>query len=388
MYRMHRTAALALAALALLAAPSFAETCETIVVETTGDAEGTYIVTTELKDGLMVVDASAIDDDEMIMFVEAGDDDDSEAVKKVRVMSTGKPSTWLGVGIQELDQDMIEAMDLEKDVKGVLINEIYEGSPAEAAGLEKGDVVLSFDGEAVHDVKTVVTKVRENDPGETVEVTVLREGRKMTLMATLGEREQEEMLWVSPDLGNISMEFLDALEGIQIRIPEIELGMAGFARRGKLGVYVEDIGGGLAEYFEVPDGKGVLVQDVVEDGAADKAGIKAGDVIIRIGDERIINTATLVKAIATTESGEPTVIGIVRKGSTMDVTATIEHPEVDGDELRYKLLMMEGATDAKTRAMMLKDLSEEEREKLEEELDNLREELQELKEELREMKSD
>ncbi|MBD3367554.1 MAG: PDZ domain-containing protein [Candidatus Eisenbacteria bacterium] len=373
MCRKLRVAALVMPVLALLAVPSFAQSDGTVVLETPEKGRGeTLVITAEEVDGTM--------------YVQAAPAKDEHTRKEIKVVKAGESHAWLGVGIQELDADMMEALDLDEDVEGILINEIYEDSPAEAAGLMKGDVILTFAGEKATDVTALVKTVRDRKPGESVEVTVLRDGVETTLIATLGEREAEEMVWINPiDMGEISLEFLEALN--EMKIPEIELGIAGLARRGKLGVYVEDIGGGLAEYFEVPDGKGVLVEDVVEDGPADKAGIKAGDVIIRIGDERVTNTATLVKAIAGTESGEPTPIGIVRKGREMEVTATIEHPEVTGEELRHKLMMMQGATDEHTRQLMLQDLSEEQREMLEEELEKLKDELEELKEELREMRN-
>ena len=373
-HRAFRTAALALAALSLLAAPSFAQVSETIVVEAPEkSSDGTRVFVVEEKDG--------------VMFVQAPEKDE-ELRKEIKVVTSGKPQTWLGVGIQELDEDMMEALDIEKDVEGVLINEIYEGSPAEAAGLMKGDIILTFDGEKATDIKKLVGMVRDSDPGDTVEVTVLRENSEMMLMATLGERQAEDMVWVSPDLAEVGVELLDMLADMRVNIPEIELGMAGFARRGKLGVYVEDLSGGLAEYFEVPDNKGVLVEDIVEDGPADKAGIKPGDVIIRIGDDRVVDTASLVRAVAKTESGEPTRVEIVRKGRRMELAATIEHPEIDREALRHKLLMMEGSTDPEARAFILQNLNEKERGLLEEELEQLREELQELKKELSKLKSD
>ena len=373
-HRAFRTAALALVALSLLAAPSFAQVSETIVVEAPEkSSDGTRVFVVEEKDG--------------VMFVQAPEKDE-ELRKEIKVVTSGKPQTWLGVGIQEFDEDMMEALDIEKDVEGVLINEIYEGSPAEAAGLMKGDIILTFDGEKATDIKKLVGMVRDSDPGDTVEVTVLRENSEMMLMATLGERQAEDMVWVSPDLAEVGVELLDMLADMRVNIPEIELGMAGFARRGKLGVYVEDLSGGLAEYFEVPDNKGVLVEDIVEDGPADKAGIKPGDVIIRIGDDRVVDTASLVRAVAKTESGEPTRVEIVRKGRRMELAATIEHPEIDREALRHKLLMMEGSTDPEARAFILQNLNEKERGLLEEELEQLREELQELKKELSKLKSD
>jgi len=372
--RVLKAAVLVVPALALLTAPSLAQASEQMLTAAAdgGDAE-IRVITAAGRDGMLLVQAQPAKDEERVK-------------KEIKVIAPdGESQAWLGVGIQELDDAMVEALELDEDVDGVLINEIYEGSPAEDAGLTKGDIIVTFDGETITDVKDLVSTVRSKDPGASVEVTVLRDGNETTLIATLGEREVEEMVWVSPiDLGEISLEFLEALDELQI--PEIELGMAGLARRGKLGVYVEDIGGGLAEYFEVPDKKGVLVEDVVEDGPADKAGIKAGDVIIRIGENRIVDTASLVKAIARTESGEPTIIGLVRRGRTMEVTATIEHPELDRDALRHKIMMMQGATDPRSRAMLLENLSEEEREMIEEELEELKEELMELKEELMEIK--
>ena len=93
--------------------------------------------------------------------------------------------------LQALNEDLKEAMDMDDDVEGVLIAEVLDDSPAEEAGLEDGDVVTAIDGEEMDSVKELVEAIRDRSPGDEVRIDILRDGRRRTVKAELGESEME-----------------------------------------------------------------------------------------------------------------------------------------------------------------------------------------------------
>ena len=228
----------------------------------------------------------------------AGEKEDYEEQRHVITIKTGdEGSGWLGIGIMDLDDKYRQKLEVGDDIKGIVVTEVYDDSPAEEAGLKEHDIVISIDGKKGTDVTSFVDLVKSREPGDKVEILVYRDGEMKTLDATLAERE-DTFIWSGIDIEGL--EGLEALEGLKalehIYIPEIAIGLSS-GGRGKLGVYIEDLSEDMAEYFEVPDGKGVLVEGTVDDGPAEKAGIKAGDVIYKIDGERIWNSKDLVKSI-------------------------------------------------------------------------------------------
>ncbi len=97
---------------------------------------------------------------------------------------------WLGVRIQDVTPDVAEAMGLE-DAKGALVTDVPEG-PAKVAGMQAGDVIVTFDGADVADTRGLVRKVADTDVGKATRVVVLRDGKTETLTITLGRREEAE----------------------------------------------------------------------------------------------------------------------------------------------------------------------------------------------------
>jgi C-terminal processing protease CtpA/Prc len=296
-------------------------------------------------------------------------DDESGKVKVVVDDGGG----WLGVGIEPVQAEK----SAKKASEGVLVNDIYEGSPAEKAGIQVGDIILTVDGEKAESVDQLVKLVRSKEPGGDVEVTVLRDGKQETMIATLGERPEQEVTWFSDDFLK-SLEGLKALENIYI--PELSIGLSGWGGRGRLGVYVDDLTEGLAEYFEVPGGKGVLVEDVVKGAPAEKAGIKPGDVIIRIGDRDVGDTEELIDAISDMKTGTPTDIVMLRKGKEIKVKATVEESERE-----KKIQDLEKVYRDRVEASRAQGLAEKDVKALQKELDQLKKELASLKEELKKM---
>ena len=297
---------------------------------------------------------------------------------KVVIKTDDDGGGWLGIGIQELDDKVRGKLNIDTDVEGILITEVYDDSPAEEAGLEEHDVVVSIDGEKGKDLSHFIKLVRSKDPGTEIEIQVYRDGKTKTVSATLGERENT-FIWTGLEglRGLEALESLEALKALEhIVIPEIDIGMSSWGRRGRLGVYIEDVGGDLAEYFEIPGGEGVLVEGVVEDSPAEAAGIKAGDIIYK-GDGKVICcTEELVEAIAKMTADEKTSMVLIRKGDEVTVEAVVAESKYNKAMQAYKIQVGNlGDKQLLIQALESDELSEEELSEIKADLAELHEEL-------------
>jgi C-terminal processing protease CtpA/Prc len=313
---------------------------------------------------------------------------------KVIIQTDDDGGGWLGIGIQELDNKIRGKLDLGSDIEGILITEVYDDSPAEEAGLQEHDVVISIDGKKGKDLSHFVKLVKSKDPGAEVEIQIFRDGEMKTVSATLGERENT-FIWKGPEglEGLRGLEVLESLEALKalehIVIPEIDIGMSSWGRRGRLGVYIEDVSGDLAEYFEIPGGEGVLVEGIVEGSPAEAAGIKAGDIIYKVDGKAVRCTEELVKAIAKMEADDETPIVLIRKGSEVTVGAVVAESKYDKAMQAYKIQVGDlGDKQIFIKALESAELSEEEFIELKADLAELQEDLKELREELKELATD
>jgi serine protease Do len=225
---------------------------------------------------------------------------------------------WLGVMLQPLTGDLSEAMNIGKDVQGVVVNEVVEGSPAEAAGLAKGDVIIEIDGATITSTDNAIAQVRGHAPGDKVKIVVLRDGKREVVTAVLGERE---------DSGKEAEATKDYYN---IKIPRVEriFEKLGGDRGGYLGVTVHDMSADLGSYFGVRCCEGVLVLDVLEDTPAQYAGLRAGDVIIKIGDQEVGSTTELLQALGDVAPGEKVDVVFKRSRETRRVEVEVaESPD-------------------------------------------------------------
>lgn len=235
----------------------------------------------------------------------------------VAVAVSAREQAYLGVRLQPLTIDIKEAMGLNRDLKGVLINDIIEDSPAEEAGLMKGDVIVKVDGEPVRTVARATRLIRDHSPGDEVEIEIVRDGKHKTLQATLGERQGET-------------------EGGCFGVPEIKRKIKAFMPEphGYLGVKVEDISEELGEYFGVDEGEGVLVLEVMEDSPAEEVGLKPGDVILKIDGDKIGDREELIETIRDHDPGDKVKITYKRKRHTKTVEVELAKAPGPLGELR------------------------------------------------------
>ena len=218
--------------------------------------------------------------------------------------------TYLGVSLAEIDSKRASELKL-KGPSGVEITRVEEGSPAEKAGLKPGDVVLEYNGERVEGMEQFGRLVRETPPGRDVKLLISRNGVNQTVVANLATRR------LRPFSGNFGPGF----EMPEFHMPDMPQ-IFTTLRNPLLGVEAESLGPQLAAYFGVK--QGVLVRSVVKDTAAEKAGIKAGDVIIKVDGAAVGSPGELSAAVRTASAKRSFSIDLMRDHKEMSLSVTIE----------------------------------------------------------------
>lgn len=229
--------------------------------------------------------------------------------------------SYLGVGVREIDDERARTLKL-RETYGVEITRVDEESPAAKAGLKTGDVVLQYNGERVEGIEQFVRLVRETPANRNVKLTVSRDGAVQTISATIGARKGPKvMAWSSKPMD---------IEKFKFEAPNVELMMPDIPKafmswRTMLGIEGESLGNSqLAEYFGVKEG--VLVRSVIKGTAAEKAGIKAGDVLLRIDDTAVASPKDITNTLraARNASKQHLTVALMRDKREMSLTVTLE----------------------------------------------------------------
>ena len=197
---------------------------------------------------------------------------------------------WLGVRIQDVTEDLAEGLGLE-EARGALVTDVPEG-PALEAGMEAGDVILSFDGVDVDDTRGLVNQVGNTEVGKEVRVLVFRNGATETLRVTLGLRDDP----TAPVPASINRD-----EPITSEM---------------MGLTISNITDELREQLGLPDNaEGLVVADVAEDSEAYEEGLRAGDLITEAGQEKVTSVAELEARVEEArEAGRKSILLLVRRG--------------------------------------------------------------------------
>ena len=268
--------------------------------------------------GLLVAIGSAVS------ILAAQDREVRPGIGRGLMMLDGRGSQ-LGLVVSDLDAREQPAAG------GVRIDEVSQDSPAEKAGLKAGDVVVEYDGERVRSARQFTRLIQETPEGRSVRIAVLRNGQKQSVEATPEARAFSwNMDW---DADQIRRDYERELQRYRVEPPlfRFDPDGRGFdfrfdemlprSSRGRLGVNVQELSTDLAAYFGVKDG-GVLVSSVTSGSAAEKAGVKAGDVIVSVNGDRVDDASSLVAELDSV-SGEIT-LGVVRDKKEITLKATIE----------------------------------------------------------------
>jgi serine protease Do len=199
----------------------------------------------------------------------------------------------LGVTVQNVTSDMAQSLGL-KNVGGVIVGTVQAGGAADRAGIQQGDVIISFNGQPVHDMNSLRNRVADTAPGTSANVVIWRDGGERTLTAKLEEAK----------VGQSAR-----------RDSESESG-----DKSALGVTVAPLTPDLADRLGAPkNARGLVVEDVNPDGRAADAGIRSGDIIEQVNRKSVESVDDLRAAVK--RAGEnPVLLLINRQGSELFVT--------------------------------------------------------------------
>lgn len=230
-------------------------------------------------------------------------------------------SGWLGVEIGEVTPEKAKDLKLTAQ-RGVVVLDVEPDGPAAKSGLKENDVITQYDGQVVEGTVQFRRLVRETPTGRTVALVISRNGATQNVSVELGERSaffEKRMKGKMRDFDN-AFAFSMPNQDFTLAMPPVD------ARMPSLGINAEDLSGQLGTYFGAPDGTGILIREVRAGTAADKAGLKAGDVIVKV-DGKPIRTLADLRAELRGKSDQKTVaLGIVRKSAEVTVTVGIERP--------------------------------------------------------------
>ena len=197
---------------------------------------------------------------------------------------------YLGVGIADLDADRMSRLKMTEE-RGVEVTNTQEGSPADAAGIKTGDVLLSYNGENILGAQQFVRLVRETPAGRKVRIGFWRNGKEQTAIVTTAApqtfakfEDLKGLRQVDPITtfqGPDSFSFVMPAVPLVPDVPSIIMAW----NSSLLGVECEPVDSQLAQYFGVK--QGVLVRSVNRGSVAEKAGMRAGDVLVSVGDRSI-----------------------------------------------------------------------------------------------------
>ncbi|MCT4611330.1 MAG: Do family serine endopeptidase [Pelagimonas sp.] len=197
---------------------------------------------------------------------------------------------WLGVRIQDVTDEIAEALAMS-EAKGALVSDVPEG-PAKEAGIEAGDVIISFDGTEVEDTRQLVRVVANTPVNKTVRVVVNRNGETQTLKVTLGRREEAE---------GAATPAAEPAEPSKMEL---------------LGMTLSPLTDELRETLSVPKGTdGLAIVEIAEDSEAFDKGLRNGDVITEAGQTAIKTLDDLQDRVAEArDEGRKSLLLLVRRG--------------------------------------------------------------------------
>lgn len=224
-----------------------------------------------------------------------------------------KAKAWLGVAIKDVTEKLTKANSMS-DETGAYVSEVVDRSPADSAGIEEGDVIIEFGQKKIDHADDLLRAVEKSKVGDKVNVVVLRKGEEKNIQVVLSKYPRRR-------------EFVQTLDGLRDRIWMI-------GNRSAQGMQLMELNDQLGEYFGAPNGTGILVEKVRKGSRADKAGIKAGDVLLKIGKRTIDDLEDVPKAFTKYDDGDKVDVEVLRKGATK--TLSLEF-EADGDSSMFEI---------------------------------------------------
>jgi len=194
-----------------------------------------------------------------------------EQLKKTGEVTRG----WLGVGIQDLDPELKEYYDVDE---GVLVTQVFPGDPADEAGIEPQDIILSVNGKSVDSARELSKVVAELSVGQKAKIRLYHKGEVKTVEVKIAKRDESRIASMQGESFDQSSD--------------------------ELGIEVSNITPNILEQLNLPNRQGVVVVNVAGDSKAAEAGIQKGDIIKEMNHQTIDSVADYESVLSQTEQGE------------------------------------------------------------------------------------
>jgi serine protease Do len=192
---------------------------------------------------------------------------------------------WLGVYVQKLTPEIASSFDLKQD-EGALVSDLAPDGPAEKAGIQRGDVIVEFDGQKVDDISDLTNFAAVTPPGSEATLKIIQDGKEKTVTVTL-------------------QEFPEQRTDIDEQVRE------------NLGLTVKQLTPNIVKRFNIDQDEGVIIADVLQGSPAGDAGLKVGDIVIEINKMPIKTLADYSDALEDVKAGDTALFLVKRGGNTI-----------------------------------------------------------------------
>lgn len=238
---------------------------------------------------------------------------------EIRLNDIQMPDIRLGVADENGDEGslgvMLKEREVKKDgkkIKEVKITEVFEGSAAEEADLQAGDIITSIDGKNIRSLSQCVHLIKASAPGETIAIDYRRDNEDFETTATLKEGKSNNSILFNDNETRIEWDndggiIFNGDEDFQIKFPRA-------ANKGELGV---QLGEALSQ-------SGVHILKVNKNSAAENAGLKSGDIITEIDGQKMSTTNDIIEALKAKKAGETVDISYLRNNSAYKTPVTLK----------------------------------------------------------------
>jgi serine protease Do len=237
----------------------------------------------------------------------------------------GGGSSYLGVDIADVSPERLGELKL-KEEHGAEITMVDQDAPAGKAGLHEHDVIISLNGTAIESAAQLRRIIKETPPGRVVNIGISRDGQPQTIKVQLADR-RKSMAW-EPHMPTMpAIPAMPAMPDFDVPV-SVVIVHSSF----RSGLMVENLTPQLGDFFGVKDGKGVLVRSVEKGSLGEKAGFRAGDVVVKVNNQPVHDTSDFTHALRSGSSGTATVT-VMREKREQTFTLTLPEKKDSGSLL-------------------------------------------------------